>query len=272
MVRAFWKGAISFGLVNIPVKMYVASENRSPGFHYLHKKCLTRPKQVLYCEHDNEYITTADVVMGFEYARGQYAVFQDEEFEKVPVRTKHTIDIQSFAKTEEIDPIYFYSSHYLEPEETGVRPFTLLREALIKTGLAGIAKVSFQRREHLVCLRPFENILTLHGMHYRNEIRPRGNITVPKKEIKADEMAMAVSLITAMQHHFKADEYRDEYREALDSMIEAKIQGKEITVPDVPPIEMPDLMSALKASIEAAQKGSKEKTGKTTRIKEPAIK
>lgn len=255
MAKAFWKGAISFGLVNIPVKMSVATESTtSPGFHYLHKKCLTRPKQALYCEQDNEYITTRDTVLGYEYARGQFAVFTDEDFEKVPVKTAHTIDILSFVKAGEIDPIYFYSSYYLEPEELGVKPFTLLHQALVKTGLYGIAKVSIQRREHLVCLRPFEDILTLHGLHYRNEIRPLGDIRSPKKEISASELEMATSLLATMTRPFKPESYRDEYREALETMIEAKIQGKEVAVAEAPAMEIPDLMSALKASIEAAKK------------------
>jgi len=184
MTRAFWKGAISFGLVNIPVKMYVAAESSSPGFHYLHKKCLTRPKQVLYCEKDKEYITIEDAVLGYEYAKGQFAIFKDEDFEKVPVKTTHTIEIDGFVNASEIDPIYFYASHYLEPEELGTKPFALLHEALLKTERTGIAKVSFQRREHLVCLRPFEDILTLHSLHYSSEIRPMGDITVPNKAFK----------------------------------------------------------------------------------------
>jgi DNA end-binding protein Ku len=255
MAKAFWKGAISFGLVNIPVKMYVAADSStSPGFHYLHKKCLTRPKQVLYCEKDKEYITIEDTVLGYEYAKGQFAVFKEEDFEKVPVKTAHTIDIEGFVSESDIDPIYFYASHYLEPEELGTKPFALLREALIKTERTGIAKVSFQRREHLVCLRPFEDILTLHSLHYSSEIRPMGDITVPKKSFKKEELDMAVSLVDSMSKPFKPEEYRDEYRKALETMVEAKIQGKEIAVVKAPSVEMPDLMSALKASIEAAKK------------------
>ena len=188
MARSFWKGAISFGLVNIPVKMYVASNSHGPSFHYLHKKCLTRPKQVLYCETDNEYISTQDTVLGYEYAKGQYAIFKEEDFQKVPVKTTHTIDITNFVNASEIDPIYYYASHYLEPEELGAKPFILLREALLKTKRVGIAKVSFQRREHLVSLRPFEDILTLHSLHYPGEIRPLGEITVPGKELKNEEI------------------------------------------------------------------------------------
>ena len=262
MAKPFWKGAISFGLVNIPVKMSVAAETTtSPGFHYLHNKCLTRPKQVLYCEKDDEYITTTDTELGYEYSKNQFVIFSDEDFEKVPVRTAHTIDIISFVKAGEIDPIFYYSSHYLEPDERGEKAFALLRQALIKTDLYGIAKVSFQRREHLVVLRPFEDILTLHSLHYQREIRPRGGVSIPEKQVVASELEMATSLISTMAQSFKPETYRDEYREALDTMIEAKIQGKEIKVVEAPAsAATSDLMSALKASIEAAKKG-KEKAG-----------
>lgn len=255
MARPFWNGAISFGLVSIPVKMYVATESKSPGFHYLHKMCLTRPKQVLYCEKDKEYLTVRDMALGYEYAKGQYVIFKEEEFKKVPVKTTHTIDILGFTKSQEIDPIYYYASHYLEPEKLGAKPYSLLREALFKTGRVGIAKVSFQRREHLCCLQPIDDILLLHSLHYSNEIRPRGEIAGLKSEFTKAEIDMAISLIASMEKPFKPADYRDEYREALESMIEAKINGKEISVSEVPTVVMPDLMSALKASVEAVKKG-----------------
>src|SRR3990172_10525017 len=129
MARAFWKGVIGFGMVAIPVKMYVASDIRPITFHYLHKKCLTRPKQVLFCETDNEYFTTKEVARGYEYARGQYVVLDDSDLEKVPVATAHRIEIKAFVNASEIDPIYYHSSHYLEPEELGAKPFALLRQA-----------------------------------------------------------------------------------------------------------------------------------------------
>ena len=123
MAKAFWKGAISFGMVSIPVKMYVATTSHVMNFHLLHKKCLTRPKQVLHCEEDNEYFGIKETVRGYEYGKGQYVVLKDSDFNKVPVRTTHIIDIVGFVKDEEIDPLYFYGSHYLEPEEFAVKPY-----------------------------------------------------------------------------------------------------------------------------------------------------
>jgi DNA end-binding protein Ku len=259
MARSFWKGVISFGLVAIPVKMYVATESQTPGFHLLHKKCLTRPKQVLHCEQDDEYFTLKDTVRGYEYAKDQYIVFQESELEKIPVRTSHTIEIHGFIDSKEIDPIYYQASHYLEPEELGVKPFALLIGALLKTKRVGIAKVTFQRREHLCCLRPLDDIMVLHTMHYHDEILPRNELVPPKPALKKDELDLAVSLVTTMARTFKPEEYEDKYRVALKAVIEARLKGKEIALPEAPKVEIPDLMSALKASIESAVKRSSER-------------
>ncbi|MBI2869882.1 MAG: Ku protein [Chloroflexi bacterium] len=253
MPRAFWKGAISFGMVVIPVKMYVATESRAISFHLLHKKCLTRPRQVLYCELDNEYFGVKDTVRGYEYAKGQFVVLTESDFEKVPIRTNHTIDIMGFVRASEIDPVYYYDSHYLEAEAIGLKPYSLLREVLKKTGRVGIAKVSFQKREHLCSVEPREDILVLHTIHYSYEVRPVGELAPPRQELSASEMEMASALVNAMTRDFTPADYRDDYREALEKVIEAKVQGREVTAPKPVTVEIPDLMAALRASIEAAQ-------------------
>lgn len=255
MARAFWKGVISFGMVVIPVKMYVATETQALSFHLLHKKCLTRPKQVLHCEQDNEYFSNKDTVRGYEYTKGQYLVMSDEDFDRVPVNTAHSVRILGFVEAKEIDPIYYHSSHYLEPEELGTKPFSLLCEVLLKTQRVGIAKVTFQRREHLCCLRPLENILALHTMYYPGEIISRKDLTAPEQKVSAEELEMATSLVKMMVMSFKPGDYHDEYHDALKKLIEAKLKGVEIKVPKVPKIEVVDLMSALKASLETAKKG-----------------
>lgn len=252
MPRAFWKGVISFGMVAIPVRMSIATESNTPNFHYLHKKCLTRPKQVLYCAEDNEYFSSAETVRGYEYSKDQYVIFEEEDFDKVPVKTTHSIDISGFVNTKEIDSIYYSGSHYLEPEELGQKPFALLRTALEKTGLAGIAKVAFQRREHLCCLRPFNNILTLQTMHYKQDILPYDELVPPEQKLTTAELGMATQLIEAMTTTFKPGEYKDEYTLALQTMVEAKIKGVEIKAPEIPKVEMMDLMAALRASVAAA--------------------
>ena len=257
MAKAFWKGAISFGMVSIPVKMYLATATQTLAFHLLHQKCLTRPKQVLYCQQDNEYFSTKETVRGYEYTKGQYVTLKDSDFEKVIVKTTHTIDIVGFVRAEEIDPVYFSGSHYLEPEDLSAKPFCLLREALRKSGRVGVAKVTFQRREHLCCLRPLDSLLVLHTLHYQDEVVPRSEITVPDVAVTASEMEMAESLIGVMARKFQPEEYRDEYRQALREIIKARVQGEEIKVMEMPRMEeIPDLMTALRASIDAATRES----------------
>jgi DNA end-binding protein Ku len=259
MARAFWKGVISFGMVIIPIKMYVATETRPIIFHVIHKKCLTRPKQVWFCEHDEQFIDSKDTTRGYEYAKDQYLVIDENDFKKVPVKTNHTIDIQSFVEAKEIDSIYYHDSHYLEPEELGTKPFSLLREVLLKTNRVGIAKVTFQRREHLCALRPMDDILALHTLYYPQEIIDHSEISPAKQKLSSSELEMATALVNAMAASFHPEEYKDEYQEALKKMIEAKLKGVEVKTPEEEKVEIPDLMRALKASIEATRNRAQKK-------------
>ncbi len=262
MPRAFWKGVISFGMVAIPVRMYVATETKPLSFHLLHGKCLTRPKQVLYCATDNEYFNQKETVRGFEYAKDRYVVLTEADFNKVPIKTSHAIDILAFCQAKEIDPIYYSGSHYLEPEELGTKPFRLLSEALQKTGLLGIAKVVFQRREHLCCLRPFEDIIALHTLLYDGEIVSRKELTPAKVTVKAEEVDLALSLVKAMVRPFQPAEYKDEYQAALKTIVEAKVKGEEVVAPREEKVEIGDLMAALRASIEATKKEPRKESRK----------
>ncbi len=253
MPRTFWKGVISFGLVAIPVKMATATESKTPNFHFLHKKCLTRPKQVLYCEHDDEYISRGDTVHGYEYADEQYVVFEEADFEKVPVKSAHSIEIQGFVKVSEIDTLYYAGSHYLEPEELGAKPFSLLKTVLENTGLVAVAKVSFSRREHLCCLRPSGDIMLLHTLHFHDEVLPPDEPPPAQKPSRA-ELDMAAKLVETMTTTFKPEDYRDDYAAALQEMVKAKLEGVEIKEPELPKVEIEDLMAALRESVAAASK------------------
>lgn len=258
MPRAFWNGVISFGLVVIPVSMYVASRSKSPvALHYLHKKDLVRPKQVFQCPLDGEYFERDEAVKGYEYAKGQYIVLSDEDFEKVPIKTTHSIDILGFVKEDEIDPVYFDGAHYLEPKELGVKAFAILREALLKTGRVGISKVTFQKREHLSCLRPEDGTMMLHTLHYADEVVAPPQEIGPKQEITPQEVDMATSLIKVMETSFKPEQYKDDYHIALQKVIEAKLKGEEIKAPRPPKAPVIDIMSALKKSLEEAEKREK---------------
>jgi DNA end-binding protein Ku len=253
MPKAFWKGVISFGLVAIPVRMYLGTDSKTLSFHLLHKKCLTRPKQVLYCETDDEYFGIKETVRGYEVSKDEYVVLDDKDFEKVPIRTSHAIDILGFVEAKEIDPIYYYGVHYLEPEELGAKPFQLLKKSLLKTGRVAIGKVTFQRREHLICLRPLEDIMVLHTLHFETEILPRNQLAAPETKVADAELKMAVALVETMAKSFKPEDYKDEYHEALKKLVEAKTKGEKIVAPAAPKAEIGDLMAALRASIEAAK-------------------
>jgi DNA end-binding protein Ku len=255
VARSFWKGTISFGLVAIPVRMSIATEKQTPSFHLLHKKCLTRPQQVLYCEKDNEYFGQKDTVRGYEFEKEKYLVLKESDFEKVPLKTLHSIEIVGFIDSKEVDPIYIFDTHYLEPEELGVKPFFLLRAALVKTNKIAVAKVAFQKREHLCSVRPYKEIMVLHSMHYEDEILASEKNIPSKTKLVNEELDMAVNLISAMTRKFSPEQYKDEYSVALKKMIEAKLQGLEITAPPAPPeMKIADLMSALRASVHEAQK------------------
>lgn len=260
MPKAFWKGVISFGLVVIPVHLSVATDARRLAFRVLHKKCLTRPKEVWFCPVDDEYFGSEETVKGYEYSRGQYLVMDEGDFNKVPVSTTHSIEIAGFAGVAEVDPLYYRDAYYLEPEELGMKPFALFRETLVRTGRVGIAKVSFQKREHLCTLRPLGQILALHTMYYQDEVRPLAAPAAKEQKLLAAELEMAATLVKTMARPFKPEDYRDEYRLALEKVIQAKLKGEEIKAPKAPRVEAgADLMAALTASLAVAKHKTREK-------------
>jgi DNA end-binding protein Ku len=258
MAKSFWKGVISFGIVIIPVRMYVATHIKPVSFRVLHKKCLTRPHEEWYCEKDDEYFTSEDAVKGYEYAKGQFMVMDESDFEKVPVATAHAVDIMSFVDAAEVDPVYYHNSYYLEPEDIGAKPYALLREVLVKTKRVGIAKVSFQKREHLCTLRPIGDVLALHTMYYHDEVLATDEIKTPKQAVSAAELSLAETLVKALEKPFTPDKYKNDYRDALKKVVEAKLKGVELKAPKEPKaVESADLMKALRESLEKARKREK---------------
>lgn len=257
-VRAVWKGAIRFGMVVIPVKLYPATEDKTLVFSPLHRKCLSKAKQVRYCASCDEYVDWHDVVKGYEYARDQYVVLEESEFRRIPVKTTNVIEIIGFVKASDITPLYYQRSYYLEPNEPEAKRFVLIREALVTTNRIAIAKVTFHMREQLCCLRPFAATIMLHTMYYEDEIRPTIDLALPKVQAKIapEELKMATTLIKSMAKPFEPGTYKDEYRAALQRVIKAKIHGEEIKAPPIPSDKVMDLMSALRASIENAKKNA----------------
>jgi DNA end-binding protein Ku len=260
MAKSFWKGVISFGIVTIPVRMYVATHTKPVSFHVLHKKCLTRAREEWYCEKDDEYFTNDQTLKGYEYAKNQYMVMNDEDFDKVPLKTQHAVDILAFVEAAEVDPVYYHQSYYLEPEDIGAKPFALLRQVMVKMGRVGIAKVAFQKREHLCTLRPLGNALALHTMYYRDEVLPVEEVAPGKQEVTASELTLAETLVKTLAGPFKPELYKDEYREALRKVVDAKLKGVELKAPKAPKAApSADLMKALRESVEIARKREKEK-------------
>jgi DNA end-binding protein Ku len=255
MPRAIWKGAVSFGMVSIPIKLYTATEEKDVSFNLLHKKDGARIKQQRYCPEDDAVVEWNDVVRGYEIAPDQYVIMDPEDFEKVPVDTTHTIEITDFVPAAQIDPIYYQKTYYLEPEKVGGKPFALLREVLKDSSLVALAKVTLRQKEQLCTLRVYENTLALETMLYADEIRSAGDLDVPADvPIGEKELAMAKSLVEMLTGEFEPEKYHDNYREALLELIERKAEGQEIKRPAPVAGKVTDLMEALRASVEAAKR------------------
>ena len=260
MPRAMWKGAISFGLVTIPVSVYPATEEKTLRFNQLHDEDGGRIRMKRVCSVDGEEVGYEHIVKGYEYEKDRYVILADEDFEKVPVESSRQIDIQQFVQLDEIDPMLYKKSYYLVPEETGAKAYALLREAMNRAGKVGIAKVSFRDKEHLAALRFSEEAFVLETMFWPDEIREAdfGGVDVDQK-IRDNELEMAQTLIDNLTGDWDPTAYTDEYREGLLGIVEAKINGEEIEVVEPEPTaRVVDLMEALKASVAAAKKEAKE--------------
>jgi len=256
--RSMWKGAISFGLVTIPVSVFPATEEKSLRFNQLHDEDMGRVRQKRVCEIDGEEVTYEHIVKGYEYEKDHYVVITDDDLDKVPIESSRAIDIVQFVDLDEIDPILFKKSYYLVPDETGAKAYALLRKALSEESKVGIAKVSFRDKEHLAALRFKDNVFVLETMFWPDEIRAADFETVDgDSKVRGQEVEMAKSLIENLTEPWNPDAFKDDYREALMGIVEKKVAGEEIEfAPETAPAKVVDLMEALKASVAAA----KEKT------------
>jgi DNA end-binding protein Ku len=264
MPRPLWKGAISFGMVSIPIKLYTATEEKDVRFNMLHKKDMSRVKQKLFCqEEDVEIDRSSEVVKGYEVTPGNYVVMEDEDFEKVNVPSTHTIDIKSFVNLEDIDPILYQKTYYLEPEEVGQKPFALLMAALKETNRVAIAKVTLRQKEQLCSLRLYGNTIALETMFYADEVRKTDELSVPGEDVKVTDrdLTMARSLVEMLsEDEFDYADFKDEYREGLLEIISKKAEGQVIEAPERAPAKITDLTEALRASVEEIRKRKKEDT------------
>src|SRR5256885_11412966 len=274
MPRAMWKGAISFGLVTIPVAVYPATEEKTLRFNQLHDDDGGRIRMKRVCSIDGEEVSYDEIVKGFEYEKDRYVILTDEDFDAVPVESSRAIDIVQSVDLDEIDPMLYKKSYYLVPDETGAKAYALLREALSQENKVGIAKVSFRDKEHLSALRFKDDAFVLETMYWPDEIRAAdfGDVDVDVK-VRDQELEMARTLIENLTSAGNPEEFTDEYREALLKIVEAKINGEEIDiVAPEPTAKVVDLMEALKASVAAAKKKTADEPTARTAAKKTAAK
>ena len=256
MASTVWKGYLTFGLLSLPVKLYSAARSETVSFNQLHKDDHSRVKQVLYCQVEDKPIQRSEIVKGYEYEKDRYVVIDEEDIKKVAPKTAKTMEVLEFVKSAEVDPIFFESSYYLAPDEAGEKPYALLYEALRKTGCVGVAQIAMHNREHIVILRPGPLGILLHTMYYRNEIRQVEEFRTDRSVVKDKELELAMTLIQSLEAPFEPDKYKDEYRENLLALIDAKVKGQEIVAASTPQQKAPviDILEALKMSLAQAKK------------------
>jgi DNA end-binding protein Ku len=262
-MRAIWKGAISFGLVSIPVKLYTAIEERDISFHQVHRDDGGRIRYRRVCSIDGDEVPYSDIAKGYELPGGEMVVLTDEDLADLPLSTSRTVDVLSFVPLEQVDPIYFARSYYLEPDKTAAKPYVLLRDALERSGMVALVKVAIRTKESLATLRVRDGVLVLETMVWPDELRaPEFDFLADGVAVRPQELSMAESLIESMAGDFDPTQYHDDYREALQQVVEAKIEGREIVEP---PAEAAaetspavDLMAALRASVAAAKRSRGE--------------
>jgi DNA end-binding protein Ku len=254
-MKTIWKGAISFGLVTIPVRVYGATEEKSLRFHQLHAPDGGRIRYKRVCSVDGEEVDWSEIVKGYEYEKDHYVTLTDEELASLPVTSAKAIEIERFVDVDQIDPIFFQKSYYVVPEATGLKAYQLLREAMADDDKVAVAKVAFREKEHLATLRLRDNVFVLETMYWPDEIRAADfDVLDEQVQVRPQEVRMARSLIESLSSDFEPEEFRDTYREALEELVAKKVQGEEITYSEeAEPSKVVDLMEALRASVEAAK-------------------
>src|SRR6202521_1569963 len=265
MARSMWRGAIQFGLVTIPVKLYLATETGGIGFNMLHASCGNRIQMKIYCPFHDEVVPRSETVRGYEWTKGRYVVVTDEDMDSVPLKTVRAIEIEMFvpAHREGQGIEFVKQAYYLEPDPIGRKAFELLRQVLAEKGKTAICKIVLKDREQLAALNPYTKTMLLTTLHWPDEVRALDELNIPDApiEVKPAERKMAEQLIASMTGDFSADDYHDDYRKALMAVIEAKVAG-EAPAPaqKVEPTRIGDLMAALEASVAAARESRREGT------------
>jgi DNA end-binding protein Ku len=265
MPRAIWTGSISFGLVNVPVRMYSAIDDHDVRFHLLHEKDDSRIGYEKVCKKEGKPVPDDEIARGYEVSEGTYVYLTDDDLEAAAGEHYRSIDIQDFVDVDDVDPIYFERSSYLGPAEGGEKPYALLVRAMEESGLVGIATYVIRDKQQLGCLRVRDGIIILEKMFFADEIRPTDDIVPRKAKVAKQELAMALDLVERFRSAFEPKKYEDTYREALLDVIDRKRKGKDVHVePEGEEQERPaDLLEALRASVEAhGQRGRRRRNGR----------
>jgi DNA end-binding protein Ku len=259
-----WKGAVSFGLVNVPVRMYTATSSHDVGFHQVHREDGGRIKYRRVCSVCGEEVSFDDIAKGYESPDGQLVILTDEDLADLPVAGSREIEVERFVPAEQIDPMLLEKSYYLEPDRTGVKPYALLREALREADRMALVHVAIRNRSTLAVLRVRDDVIVLQTMLWPDEIRqPDFDTLGDASDLRPQELAMAASLVDSMTGDYDADEFDDDYRDAVVALLEAKVSGGDVS--DLPAVretasggEVVDLLAALQRSVDAARSGRGE--------------
>ncbi len=253
MASVVWKGFVSFGLVSFPVRLQAAARNKPFRFNMLHKKDLSRVKEVFFCSQENKALQRTEIVKGFEVAKGDYVVVTDEELQKIAPKTAKVMEIQQFVKAGDFDPVFLDKSYHMLPDGEIVKPYALLREAMKEREQYAIAKVAMHNREHIVAIRPSGNELMLHTMFFADEIQ-RANVKATPEKFSEKEMQLAAQLIDSLTAKFQPEKFHDEYKENVEKLIYQKQKGEQVRpVKHEQPRPVVDILQALRKSIAASQ-------------------
>ncbi len=278
-MRSIWTGSISFGLVSVPVRMFTATESKELRFHFLHKDDLAPIGYDKIRKDTGEHVDPDEIVRGFEIEKGRFVELTDEDYDRLDIELTRSIDICDFVSLEEIDPIYFRKAYYLLPQEGAEKPYLLLVRALEESGKVGIAKVVIRKKQHLACLRTWEDKLLLETMYFADEVRRPERVDV-KGELRNAEVEMARALVENLSEPFDPEKYDDTYRKELLELLRAKAAGQELPEPEQDGAgEVVDLMAALRESVErtkrqrtAKKPAAKKQPARKATTKKPARK
>jgi DNA end-binding protein Ku len=268
-MRAIWKGAISFGMVTIPVKLYAATESKDVRLRLLHRADGAPIEEKRFCTADGTEVAWDDLVRGYEVGKGEFVVLEPDEIDAAKPESSTTIDIGDFVEASEIDPVYFEKTYFVEPTEVGAKPFSLLKRALEETDRVALARVTIRTRERLATLRSYEDTLTLETMFWPDEIRTTGSLDLPEgaeARVRPKELQMARSLVESLADRFRPESYTDAYRTALEDLIKRKMRGeKRNATRRRPQPKVIDLMEALQASVAETRKAAPKAPRSTKR-------